>query len=250
VIDEFTDPRLVAVYETVNAYEPGTQPDFYSALAAEISATTIVDAGCGTGLITRGLARQGYRMIGIDPAPAMIDVARKSENGDQVRWMCAGVTEIGRPRADLAMMSGHVAQFFLTDDEWIDALRALHGALRPGGYVAFETRNPGAREWERWTRGAGKTVADPAVGPIETWSEFESLDAGIVSYTNHYVFSATGEDIVVPGRLRFRTLDEVTRSVPRAGLAIEHVYGDWDRRRVGPTTPEMIVVARRVEVDR
>jgi hypothetical protein len=32
---EFTDPRLVAAYDTLNVYEPGTQPDFYLELARE-----------------------------------------------------------------------------------------------------------------------------------------------------------------------------------------------------------------------
>lgn len=73
VIDEFSEPRLVAVYETINDYELGTQPDFCRELATDIDAKTIVDIGCGTGLITRELARLGYRMIGVDPEAARID---------------------------------------------------------------------------------------------------------------------------------------------------------------------------------
>ena len=30
---EFTDPRLVAVYDALNAYGSGTQPEFYLGLA-------------------------------------------------------------------------------------------------------------------------------------------------------------------------------------------------------------------------
>ena len=41
-------------------------------------------------------------------------------------------------------MTGHVAQFFLTDEHWRAALTALHAALRPGGRLAFESRNPDA----------------------------------------------------------------------------------------------------------
>jgi SAM-dependent methyltransferase len=249
LLDEFSDPRLVAIYETVNAYDSGTQPDFYSDLAAEIGAISIVDVGCGTGLITRELARQGYRMIGIDPAPAMIELARRADHGEMARWICGDVSEIGWLRADLAIMSGHVAQFFLADDEWGGALTSLHAALRPGGYLTFESRNPDAREWEWWTRDERRKVEDPVAGPIETWSECTALNAGIVSYTNHYVFSATGVDVVVPSRLRFRSLDELTRSLIVAGFAVERVYGDWDLRPVGRTTRELIVVARRVEVD-
>jgi SAM-dependent methyltransferase len=249
VSDEFSDPRLVAVYETINAYLPGTQPDFYSSLAIEIGATTILDVGCGSGLITRELARQGFRMIGIDPAPAMIERARLGADAEKVEWICGDVSELGQPGADLAIMSGHVAQFFLTDESWAAGLEALRGALRPRGWLAFESRNPDAREWQRWTPARRSTVSDPTAGSIETWSEFEGLADGIVTYTNRYAFAATGEEIVVRGRLRFRTLDELTRSLREAGFTVDRVYGDWDRRPVSTTSRELIVAAIRGGVD-
>jgi len=246
---EFSDPRLVAVYETVNAYRPGTQPDFYSGVAAEIGANTIVDLGCGSGLITRDLARRGYRMIGIDPAPAMIDLARRGADAEKVEWICGEVSEIGTPGADFAFMSGHVAQFFLTDDAWTTALAALRRALRPGAWLAFESRNPEAREWERWTPARRVMVSDAAAGPIETWSEFENLTDGIVSYSNHYVFAATGDEVVVHGKLRFRTLDELTGSLREARFTVDRVYGDWDERPADTSSRELILVARRGGVD-
>jgi hypothetical protein len=68
---------------------------------------------------------------------------------------------------------------------------------------------------------------------------------GIVSYANHYGFAATDEELVPPNRLRFRTAEELTRSLADAGFAVERVYGDWDCRSAGPTTRELIVVAAR-----
>ncbi len=44
-------------------------------------------------------------------------------------------------------------------------------------------------------------------------------------------------------QLRFRTVEELARSLADAGFAIERVYGDWDRRAAGPATRELIVVA-------
>ncbi len=52
-IPEFTDPRLVAVYDALNQYPRKTQPEFYAQLARDVDARLIVDLGCGTGLITR-----------------------------------------------------------------------------------------------------------------------------------------------------------------------------------------------------
>jgi SAM-dependent methyltransferase len=243
MIAEFTDPRLVAIYETVNPYAANTQPAFCLQLAAEVSATSIVDLGCGTGLITRELARQGYRVIGVDPAPAMIDLARHRPYGDRVQWTCGDADRLGTPGADLAIMTGHVAQFFLSDESWHAALTALRAALRPGGRLAFESRNPGAREWAGWTADARVTVHDPTAGRIDTWTEVEDVRDGIVWCVNHYVFAATGEELVSPTRLRFRSEDELAQSLADAGFAVERVYGDWDRRPAGPTTRELIVVA-------
>ena len=208
-----------------------------------MGAVSIVDLGCGTGLITRELARQGYRVTGIDPAPGMLDVARRGAGGDRVQWISGDATALGTPEVDLAIMTGHVAQFFVTDESWHDALAALGAALRPGGRLAFESRNPAAREWEGWTRAARRSVVDPTAGRVDIWSEVDDVSGGIVSYANHYAFAATGDELVSPMRLRFRTLDELTRSLADAGFAVERVYGDWDRRLAGPTTLELIVVA-------
>ena len=37
-------------------------------------------------------------------------------------------------------MTGNVAQVFITDDDWAQVLHAVRAALRPGGYLVFETR--------------------------------------------------------------------------------------------------------------
>ncbi len=85
-IPEFTDQLQVAIYDAVNAYEPGTQPDFYLSVAAEVRAETVIDVGCGTGIVTLEFASRGYRMIGVDPSPRMLEVARHKPGAD----VCSG----------------------------------------------------------------------------------------------------------------------------------------------------------------
>src|SRR5437763_7190324 len=38
----------------------------------------VLDAGCGTGILTRALARGAARAVGVDPAPRMVARARES----------------------------------------------------------------------------------------------------------------------------------------------------------------------------
>ena len=241
----YTDPRLVALYDRDNPR--GGDTDFYIRLAADLDARTIIDLGCGTGLLTCEMAVNGKHrlVIGVDPSPAMLAYARTRPGADRVQWIEGDSNAIGTPNADLALMTGNVAQIFLADADWDATLRAIHAALRPGGTLAFESRNPDARAWEGWNREATYERIDSLHGPMECWLELVSVGDGRVCFEGHNVFAATGEDVVVSSELRFRTLAEITESLTQAKFVVGHIYGDWQR---GPFTRDswpMVFVARR-----
>jgi ubiquinone/menaquinone biosynthesis C-methylase UbiE len=104
---EFTDPRLVAAYDTVNVYEPGTQPDFYLELAREVRASTVIEVGSGTGLVSTHLARAGVDVIGLEPSERMLALARQRPGGERVRWVLApqGPRPRARPDRDVGRRS-------------------------------------------------------------------------------------------------------------------------------------------------
>lgn len=241
---EFTDPRLVAVYDALNPYEPGTQPEFYLRLAEELGARSVIDVGCGTGLVTKEFVDRGYAVTALEPSPQMIAVARRRVGERAAAWLEGDTALLPPGEADLAFLSGHVAQFFLTDGSWREALAHLRHALRTGGVLAFETRNPAAREWETWTSANRRMTADPRAGAIETWTEVDGVDRGLVSCTLHYRFLETGEELTAGGALRFRTLDELSTSLGESGFSIERSFGAWDLRPVSDDAPEFILVAR------
>jgi SAM-dependent methyltransferase len=228
----------------VNSYQPGTQPDFYLDVAEEVSAETVVDLGCGTGIITLEFARRGYRMIGVDPSPAMLKVALQKPGADGVHWVQGGAGRLGAPGADLAIMSGHVAQFILADADWLEALAGVKEALRPGRYLAFETRDPRAREWEEWT-GRTRIIPDSPYGRIESWTEVTNVEGDVVYAVGHRRLLRSGEELDSPFTLRFRNEELLRQSLTSSGFSVEKVFGDWDRRPSAPGERELIVVARR-----
>jgi hypothetical protein len=84
-------------------------------------------------------------------------------------------------------MTGHVAQFFVEDESWHSVLMAIRRALRPGGHIAFESRNPLVQPWSDekiedhvdWpSRTSRRRVDDPVAGRVEWWTEIlESVHA-------------------------------------------------------------------------
>ena len=117
---------------------------------------------------------------------------------------------LGTPQADLLIMTSHVAQVFLDDAEWEATLRDIHNALRPGGTLAFESRNPDAQGWERWNRQESFGRYESPHGFIESWVEVVRVGNGRVQFQGHNIFTATGEKMVVDSELRFRSLAELT----------------------------------------
>jgi SAM-dependent methyltransferase len=240
----YVDPRLVALYDRDNPR--GADTDSYLRLAADLGARRILDLGCGTGLLTRELATvDGRHVVGVDPAPAMLAVARRQPGAERVRWVEGDASALGTPAADLVVMTGNLAQVFLDDGEWAATLRAIRAALRPGGHLAFESRNPEARAWEWWNRDATFERIDSPHGPMECWLELVGMGNGRVRIDGYNVFTATGEVVVAGSELRFRGRAELAGSLTGAGFTVEHVYGDWDRGPVTGASRVMVFVASR-----
>jgi SAM-dependent methyltransferase len=243
-IPEFTDPRQVAIYDAVNAYEPGTQPDFYLGVAAEVGAETVVDLGCGTGIVTMELASRGYRVMGVDPSPLMLEVAQQKPGADIVQWVQGDVGQLGTPDFDLAIMSGHVAQFILTDAEWLETLAGVRNALRPGGYLAFESRDPRGQEWKRWT-GRKRIIPDSPYGRIESWTDVTHVEDDVVYAVGHRDVLQSNEELASAFALRFRSEELLRASLTASGFLVKSIFGDWDKRPSAPGERELIVIARK-----
>ena len=60
--DPYRDAELVELYDLDNP--DGEDHAYHRALADQIDVRSIVDLGCGTGLLTRSLAKPGRTVIG------------------------------------------------------------------------------------------------------------------------------------------------------------------------------------------
>lgn len=244
------NPRLAEVYDVECAGR--WDHDFYLAVAADIDAACVLDVGCGTGVFCVDVAAAGRRAIGVDPAQPMIDIARSRPGGDAVDWIVGDAGDAPAGAADLVVMMGHVAQYFVDDDHWARTLRQVHRALRPGGRVAFESRNPVIDWASQWTEANSRGTLDhPRGGTFDAWVEVVDTHGSPHSYTSthegHTILPG-GDHLVSRETLRFRSQAEIEDSLADAGFTIEQRWGSWRGTPLTPTSSEMIFLAARHRV--
>ena len=224
----FSHPRLVVVYDVFDGDRDDL--DSYVGLADELGAGLVLDIGCGTGSLAVRLAAGGRSVVGVDPAEASLEVAESKDGAEAVTWIHGDATVLPPLGADLAVMTGNVAQVFLTDDAWAQTLRAVGSALRPGGHLAFETRRPERRAWQEWAADTEPVILDvQGVGTVERRQQVTEVDLPFVSFRYTYRFASDGAVLTSDSTLRFRTRDEVESSLSAHGYRVVDIRDAPDR---------------------
>jgi trans-aconitate 2-methyltransferase len=171
---------------------------------------TVLDAGCGSGRVTRLLLERlpRGRVIGVDASPSMIDLAREAFAGDdRVELQAADLVDLQLSDAVDAVFSNATFHWIL-DHRRLFA--RLFDALRPGG--AMEAQCGGEGNVAEWIRAIEAAQGD---------ERFVSYLRGMA---DSYNFASVGD---TEDRLR------------RAGFEIGRV---WLERKVAtPSKPREFV---------
>jgi SAM-dependent methyltransferase len=224
----FDDPRLAQVYDPLDPDR--SDLDVYVAMAVELGVSSVLDVGCGTGTFACMLAQRGVAVTAVDPARASLDVAQGKAGADAVQWLHGDATTLPPLQVDAAFMTANVAQVFLTDEEWSATLVGIRRALRPGGHLVFETRDPARRAWEQWTPEQSHVAVDlPGIGIVESWEEVTAVDGPLVTFRSMTAFRREGLEIESWSTLRFRSREEIEVSLADAGYELPEVRDAPDR---------------------
>lgn len=235
----FADPRLALLYDVID--DDRTDLDAYLAIATELGAITVLDVGCGTGTLACRLAANGLDVTGIDPAAASLAIAERKPGAAAVTLIHGIASDAPALGVDLAVMTGNVAQVFTDDHEWNRTLAAVHRAVRPGGWLVFETRDPEKQAWRSWTKEAThRRLHTEQTGAFETWTELIAVGEPLVTFRHVFVFERDGSTLLSTSTLRFRTLAEIESALDRAGFVMREVRDAPDRPGL-----EFVVLAQR-----
>ena len=234
----YENSKLVEIYDLDSPWS--IDRDFYLSLAG-MPPQRILDLGCGTGLLTDAYAVQGHEVTGVDPSPAMLEMARRKPHGHQIEWVESFAQSYqSETRFDLIVMTGHAFQALLDDSDIMATLGVMRRHLKQTGRVVFESRNPSIDWANRWNY---EMVFEHGGEIVRESRRFIKLENSRMTFELLYEFP--DESIVSTSELRFLSRGEIEERVIASGLHVDKLFGGWHFERFDEaSSPEMIFFLR------
>jgi SAM-dependent methyltransferase len=215
--DYYLDPRLAEAYDADMGAAADAMNDvpFYLRLARQSADAghAVLDLGCGTGRVTLPIAREGIETVGLDNAPAMLDVARRKAAAEalDVPWIEADMRDFQIDRSfGLIIIPYRSFLHLLTGEDQMSCLASVREHLVPGGRFALNFFTPRFRD-ER--------------------------SSPVISRLNKRM------------RLRYVSRDEMASLLDAAGFEVEALYGGFANEPFTPSSSEMVWLLKKSESD-
>ncbi len=231
----YDEPVLAELYDITGGWSEDR--DFYLELAGP-APVSVLDLGCGTGLLCSAYAAKGHDVTGVDPSPAMLEQARRQPRAESVRWVLSKAEDFRTDkRFELIIMTGHAFQVLEDDADIAAGLATMRCHLKPRGRAVFESRNP-AMDWAARWEGVGVSFTHNGA-PVQQRMHVLGWTGDRLSFEQRYAFADC--ELVSTSRLRFASLTEIVAQIAAAGLVLEHVLGDWQGGAFDPAVSEEMI---------
>lgn len=192
--------------------------------AAGLDRGTVVDLGCGSGILAARVLEAGYDVLGIDISPAMVAIAR--ERAPAATFRVASVHDEPLPDGVVAVTAiGEVLGYATDPRAGLDAFARLaaraHAALVPGGVFTCDVATPGRY-------GPGRTAV--RVHDHDDWflamqadesADGSRLDRHITIFRREDAASDRWRRVVEHHVVRLYRPEDLVAALTRVGFAVE-----------------------------
>jgi SAM-dependent methyltransferase len=195
-------------------------------LAACKAPADVLDAACGFGRHSRVLANAGYRVVGVDRSPVLLDEARRrSEDAEWPRWVEGDYRDLPFEAETFDAVVNLFTSFGFYDEEGdMRALMEFRRVLRPRRAFVLETMHRD-RLMAIFQETSWQELPDEA---LRLDPHSFNLVEGILEDALTY-WPKGGEPTTVNYRLRVYTATELKRMAMAAGFVDVDFYGDEAR---------------------
>lgn len=208
--------------------------EFWRSAAGEPDVARVLELGAGTGRITELLAERAARVVGVDLSREMLAKARSRLSGhEHVHLMVADMRTLALgDRFDLVVAADDPFVHLNRSRDRQRTLEVVKRHLAPGGRFVLDAHRLSRRRVRDFHR-EGEYVRERTVGPEsdelrirEHWTWIPETTRCLARY--EYLREGT---VVAEASFRARlwTVEELEERLPRAGLEVRHLWGDYDR---------------------
>jgi SAM-dependent methyltransferase len=238
-------------YDLVTAPPGAGQFDFIAGLFAERGAgagARVLDAGCGAGAYSLGLARRGYGVTGLDASEQLLHEARRraSEAGLAVEFVAGDIVALPELSRYDAVLCRGVLNDLPDARSRRRAFASFARALKDGGVLVFDVR-----EWQGTLR---RKRAEPVFErSVETprgqltfrsVTRLERRTRRLVVEERHTLRAGGSERVSeYTFAMRCWTEEELRECLSLAGFVDARYFGAYDRSAPAGSTDRLVCVA-------
>lgn len=148
------------------------------------------DVGCGTGTLTRQIAKHGAAIVGVDASEDMLSVAASAAMSERLRvtWLHQDMRDLRIPRpVDILISSTDCLNYLLQLEDVRTTLHRFYTNLKPGGSLVFDVHGP--KRLLRLKQGQWHDIRDTQVVVYET----DISATGRITYDVHAFVTNDGK---------------------------------------------------------
>lgn len=264
--DHYTDPRL---YDYEYRDRVG-DVIWYRALARDRGrGLRVLETGAGTGRVTLALLADGHHLTALDRMRPMLDRLReKTANDPAAARLTPVLADLRRlpledDAFDLVIAPFNTLQHLYTADDLLRCFREVARVLAPGGAFAFDVMLPDL-DWLTWdpeSRHGVSAFVHPVTGERMIYSTNHTYDhhTQVCHIRIYYDDPTPRSDEFIPPpepralvHLAHRQIfpEELRALIPRAGLVLDSLDGDFQGRRLAEEIESMVALCHKPRVHR
>ncbi len=126
------------MYQHVFDYEK--EFHFYDAILKANNCHTILEIGCGSGMLARRFLANGYEYLGLDLYIEMLDIARREVHSDQ--FIQCDMRNLSFDRQfDSILITGRSLAYVIDNQGIMETLKGVHKSIKENGLLVFGVFN-------------------------------------------------------------------------------------------------------------
>lgn len=211
-----------------------------------ISDGLLLDLGCGTGKMTRLLAKAGYDMIGVDNSADMLEIAREEEyeNTEQILYLLQDMRSFelyGTVRAIVSICDS--VNYILDEDDLREVFRLANNYLDPAGIFIFDLNTV-----YKYQEMLGETtISENRAEGSFIWDNYYDEESSINEYDLTLFIREDGDLYRKYEETHYQRayeLDTIKRLLADAGMEFVTAYDAFTREPIKEDSERIYIIAR------